>query len=247
MKTIFRTLAALTALLLFVALFPLRAQEVIEHPSATAETYTDVDGNLWRAYDTGDALVSMSVRYMHYNGQYYLVDLYILNTSDNSIPIEFRDISMYSTRGPVKVFSHNRYLRRMRNRNGWKAFGRGAAVFAAAITIDLLLEGSYQSSSNHSFGETFLTDLAEELVMDAASVGASLIAAHYEEQNRIVTEDNLGYFHDCVIRPNCAVQGHFFAGYREGAEAISVDMPIGGRLHRFMAPTRTLVEVKPQK
>jgi len=221
------------------------AQGVIEHPAAEAELYKDNDGNLWRAYDTGDgAVVSMSVRYMHYRGRYYLVDLYILNTSDRSVAIDFDDARMYSTSGRVKVFDHDGYVRRIRRRNNWRAFGSQMAMMAAAITVDLLIEGSYQSSSRHSLGRDLLTDLAEDLVMDAAYVGSALIWEHYGAQNGVVAQDNLGYFHNTTLRGNSAVQGHFFAKYAGQSPAVSLEIPIGGRVHRFTAPTLQLQEVR---
>lgn len=219
------------------------AQSVIQHPAAEAEIYKDEDGNLWRAWDTGDAVVSLSVRYMHYAGRYYLVDLYILNTSDRSLPVTFDGVKMYNTSSRVPVFDHDQYVRRVRRRNNWKAFGSQMAMVAAAITVDLLIEGSYQSSHNHSFGRDLLTDLAEDLVMDAAYVGSALVWDHYGTQNANVVQDNLGYFRNTSIPGNSAVQGHFFARYKGKSPAVSIEIPLGGELHRFTAPTLQLQSV----
>jgi len=238
----FRSLLVTLALLLTTLA---GAQGVIVHPAEEAEIYKDNDGNIWRAYDTGDgAVVSMSVRYMHYRGRYYLVDLYILNTSDRSMSVDFDNARMYTTSGNVRVFDHDRYVRRIQRRNNWKAFGSQVAMMAAAITVDLLIEGSYQGSSRHSLGRDLLTDIAEDLVMDAAYVGSALVWNHYGAQNAVVAQDNLGYFHNTSIRGNSAVQGHFFAKYKGQSPAISLEIPLGGQVHRFTAPTLKLQEVR---
>lgn len=243
MKTSFlKTLLIGAALLLSTFL---GAQAVIEHPAADADIYKDADGNIWRAYDTGDAVVSVSVRYMHYCGRYYLVDLYILNTSGSNIPVIFDNMKMYNTDGSVRIFDHDRYIRRVRRRNNWKAFGAQMAMVATAVTIDLIVEGSYQSSSHHSLGRDILTDITEDLIMDAAYVGSALVWDKYGQQNSNVVLDNLGYFHDTSIPGNSAVQGHFFAKYKGQSSAIRLEIPLGGEVHSFTVPTHQLTEVNP--
>lgn len=234
------TEAADTAVL---PLFPEGGPAVTVIPAAPQEAVRDFGGITWYTYDFDGIQVAAGLRFSHDYGRYYLADIHILNTTREALNFDFDAIRMSAGDGsPIRVFTHDEYLRRVRSRQNWAHFGTQIALLPLHIIAIALADNAFDD--DFSLGESLMEGLTYAFIDTATDIGSTLIAAHYGAEANRVYEENLGYMRDCLIRPDSSVSGHFFARFDPHAREILLDLPLNGKTYRMSFLTIGLPEVR---
>lgn len=209
------------------------------------ETTRDPSGVTWQSFELDDNLVSLSMRYMRNYGRYYLVDLYVLNAGEESVSIPFEGISLKCRSGALKVFDHDRYVRRLHRKQGWRNFGTQIAIFTTTWLIDVLVTEAMDldRDDRYSLGEAIGAELLSTAVQFAGAAGSAAVSERYIEAYRQAVTDNLGYFKTTNLLPGHAVQGHFFTKFRSTSE-ILLTLELGGVEYTLALNTIEIPEVE---
>lgn len=203
----------------------------------------DRRGNAWKTYNVDGLKVLMNVRYQQHFGRYYRIDLYIENDTDSPVLYDFNHTRISSLAGPVPLFSHDRYLGRIRSRKSWKTFGISTGALFASLFVAGILDSDSGRGRADSVGEEILQDLASITIQEAGYIASALITEKEAEDMARIVHRNVGYLGTYNIPAGTALEGHAYAKYRPGAECIDITLPIGGKDYIFQWDTRSLVSV----
>ncbi len=200
------------------------------------KTYTAEDGQVIRAYAINGLYVSVDVSYQHYYGKYYVLQLFVQNNSPEDAYFSFKDASIQSSAGQIKMFSSGDYLRRINRRQGWAKFGLHAATIATAITLEAIADEQFYRQGRHhrrTFSRDLVHDMSIFLIRQSAVVGNILISGMFNEARAKVANNNIGYLQNYVIKPNTSITGFAYAKYNSNAKHLLVNLPINGKVYQF--------------
>ena len=211
-------------------------------PGKPKEAIRDFGGITWYTYDFDGIEVAAGLRFSRDYGRYYVAALHILNTTDTPLNFDFDGIRMSDGEGhPISVFTHDELLLRMRNRQHWAHFGTQMALLPLYFIAMVLTDNAFDD--DFSFVENLAEGLTYAFIETATDIGSAMIAAHYGAESNRIYEENLGYLHDCIIHPDSAVSGHFFARFDPRAREVNIDLPLNGLMYRMSFLTIGLPEV----
>lgn len=117
----------------------------------------DRDGNVWKVFTADGLDVLMNVRYLKHYGQYYRLDLYIQNNTDRPVKYDFKNTSVASRMGPVKVFRQRGYLNRIGAQKTAKTIGIGIGTLFVTFVMAAIVRGD--PDDRDSLAEDLLRDL----------------------------------------------------------------------------------------
>ncbi len=202
----------------------------------------DSDGNIWRTYAVDGLNFSLRTTYKRYYGRYYLLEVHILNNTPHSVYLNFKKASIASPRGRIKLFSHEKFLRRMKSRHGWANFGLQFATIATAVVLDEVVNGAYYRGERGewSLGRDIAHDISSILIRQGAAVGSILISAHYSQKMQKVISLNMGYLRNYSIKPNNAIYGFAYAKFNSEAKTLLVNLPIDEKVYQFPVDVSTI-------
>lgn len=201
----------------------------------------DRDGNAWKVFAVDGMDVLMNVRYLQHYGKYYRIDLYIQNNTDVPVRFDFRNTTVASRLGPVKLFPQNRYLNRISGRKTAKTIGLGICTLCATLFLATIVRGD--PDDRDSFGEDLLRDIGSAAIEEAGYIATMMIADSEAEDMARIERNSIGYLSDYTIAPNNAIEGHAYAKYKPGADSIEITLPIGNRKYVFNWDTTSLVNI----
>ncbi len=193
----------------------------------------DADGREWRVFDVDDMTIALNVSTFRDHGRYFRIDAYILNLSDEHRLFNFSEASVDSDEGKIKLYSFEKYMRRVKNRNFWSGFGGTMAMFTGAVVLDAALGTALSSDNDWTLGDDLAYSLGSSLAYQAASVSSMILADKLDQEVVTIHNNNLGYFSDYNIAPNVAIEGHAFARYSPKHDRIVINLPIGNRVYSF--------------
>lgn len=201
----------------------------------------DRDGNAWKVFAVDGLDVLMNVRYLQHYGKYYRIDLYVQNNTDAPVRFDFRNTTVASRVGPVKLFSQNRYLNRISGRKTAKTIGLGICTLCATLFLAAIVRGDPYDSD--SFGEDLLRDIGSAAIEEAGYIATMMMADSEAEDMDRIKRNSIGYLCDYTIAPDNAIEGHAYAKYKPGADSIEITLPIGNRKYVFNWDTTSLVNI----
>ncbi len=201
----------------------------------------DRDGNAWKVFAVDGLDVLMNVRYLQHYGKYYRIDLYVQNNTDVPVRFDFRNTTVASRLGPVKLFPQNRYLNRISGRKTAKTIGLGICTLCATLFLATIVRGD--PDDRDSFGEDLLRDIGSAAIEEAGYIATMMIADSEAEDMARIERNSIGYLSDYTIAPNNAIEGHAYAKYKPGADSIEITLPIGNRKYVFNWDTTSLVNI----
>lgn len=201
----------------------------------------DRDGNAWKVFTVDGLDVLMNVRYLQHYGKYYRIDLYVQNNTDVPVRFDFRNTTVASRLGPVKLFPQNRYLNRISGRKTAKTIGLGICTLCATLFLATIVRGD--PDDRDSFGEDLLRDIGSAAIEEAGYIATMMIADSEAEDMARIERNSIGYLSDYTIAPNNAIEGHAYAKYKPGADSIEITLPIGNRKYVFNWDTTSLVNI----
>lgn len=201
----------------------------------------DRDGNAWKVFAVDGMDVLMNVRYLQHYGKYYRIDLYIQNNTDVPVRFDFRNTTVASRLGPVKLFPRNRYLNRISGRKTAKTIGLGICTLCATLFLATIVRGD--PDDRDSFGEDLLRDIGSAAIEEAGYIATMMIADSEAEDMARIERNSIGYLSDYTIAPNNAIEGHAYAKYKPGADSIEITLPIGDKKYVFNWDTTSLVNI----
>ncbi len=201
----------------------------------------DRDGNAWKVFAVDGLDVLMNVRYLQHYGKYYRIDLYVQNNTDAPVRFDFRNTTVASRLGPVKLFPQNRYLNRISGRKAAKTIGLGICTLCATLFLATIVRGD--PDDRDSFGEDLLRDIGGAAIEEAGYIATMMIADSEAEDMARIERNSIGYLSDYTIAPNKAIEGHAYAKYKPGADSIEITLPIGNRKYIFNWDTTSLVNI----
>ena len=201
----------------------------------------DRDGNAWKVFAVDGLDVLMNVRYLQHYGKYYRIDLYVQNNTDVPVRFDFRNTTVASRLGPVKLFPQNRYLNRISGRKTAKTIGLGICTLCATLFLATIVRGD--PDDRDSFGEDLLRDIGSAAIEEAGYIATMTIADSEAENMARIERNSIGYLSDYTIAPNNAIEGHAYAKYKPGADSIEITLPIGNRKYVFNWDTTSLVNI----
>ncbi len=149
-----------------------------------AKMEMDRDGNVWKVFATDGLDVLINVRYLKHYGQYYRLDLYIQNNSDEPVKFDFKNTSAASRMGPVKVFQHRRYLNRIGAMKTAKTIGIGIGTLFVTLITAAIVRGD--PDDRDSLAEDLLRDLGGAAIEEAGFIAAMAIADSESEASAIL-------------------------------------------------------------
>ncbi len=200
------------------------------------KAYETQDGQVIRAYAVNGLYVSLDVSYQHYYGKYYILQLFVQNNSPEDAYFSFKDASIQSSAGKIKMFSSGDYLRRINRRQGWAKFGLHAATIATAITLEAITDEQFYRQDRHhrrTFGRDLAHDMSTFLIRQSAVVGNILISGMFNDARAKVANNNIGYLQNYLIKPNTSITGFAYAKYNSNAKHLLVNLPINGKVYQF--------------
>ena len=201
----------------------------------------DNSGDTWKYYTLNGLYVSINVKYRHYYGRYYVVNVYIQNNSPENAYFNFDNASITAGGGRVRLFSHDEYVRRVNNRQAWTAFGLSMAAVVTAATLDAAINSSYYDDwGYHSPSSNFAHDFSSFVIEESAVVGTVLINGYMTNEMIKVQQNNIGYLKNYMVVPKNAVSGYALAKYDPSVNQISVNLPINGVVYSFKWNTTNL-------
>lgn len=201
----------------------------------------DRDGNAWKVFAVDGMDVLMNVRYLQHYGKYYRIDLYVQNNTDVPVRFDFRNTTVASRLGPVKLFPQNRYLNRISGRKTAKTIGLGICTLCATLFLATIVRGD--PDDRDSFGEDLLRDIGSAAIEEAGYIATMMIADSEAEDMARIERNSIGYLSDYTIAPNNAIEGHAYAKYKPGADSIEITLPIGDKKYVFNWDTTSLVNI----
>jgi len=201
----------------------------------------DRDGNAWKVFAVDGLEVLMNVRYLQHYGKYYRIDLYVQNNTDAPVKFDFRNTTVASRLGPVKLFTQNRYLNRIGGRKAAKTIGLGICTLCATLFLAAIVRGDPDDID--SYGEDLLRDIGSAAIEEAGYIATMMIADSEAEDMAKIKRNCIGYLSDYTIAPNNAIEGHAYAKYKPGADSIEITLPIGDRKYAFNWDTTSLVDL----
>ena len=201
----------------------------------------DKSGDDWKYYTLNGLYVSINVKYRHYYGRYYVVNVYIQNNSPENAYFNFDNASITAGGGRVRLFSHDEYVRRVNNRQAWTAFGLSMATVVTAATLDAAINSSYYDDwGYHSPGSNFAHDFSSFIIEESAVAGTVMINGYMTNEMIKVQQNNIGYLKNYMVAPKNAVSGYALAKYDPSVNQISVNLPINGVVYSFRWNTGNL-------
>lgn len=203
----------------------------------------DRNGNAWKAWHVDGLKVLLNVRYLQHYGKYYRMDLYIENDSERPVLFDFNNTRLSTLGGPVKVFSHDRYLGRISSRKTWKTIGISVGTMFVALFIAQVLHADDNRGDRDSFGEEILEDIASAAIEEAGYIAAAMVSEREAEDMDRIVRNNIGYLRSCSIPPGVALEGHAYAKYKPGASVLDITLPIGGKDYVFQWDTTDLADL----
>lgn len=210
-------------------------------PVRGAVTRMDRDGNAWKVFSVNGLDVLMNVRYLKHYGEYYRIDLYLQNNTDEPVRFDFRNTTVASRLGPVKLFSKNKYLNRIDARRTAKTIGLGIVTICTTLILATIVRGD--PNDNDSFGEYLLKDIGATAIEEAGYITTMMMADKEAEDMARIERNCIGYLTDYTIAPDNAIEGHAYAKLKKGADSIEITLPIGNRKYVFNWDTTSLVEI----
>ncbi len=201
----------------------------------------DRDGNAWKVFAVDGLDVLMNVRYLQHYGKYYRIDLYVQNNTDAPVRFDFRNTTVASRLGPVKLFTQNRYLNRIDGLKTAKTIGLGICTLCATLFLATIVRGD--PDDRDSFGEDLLRDIGSAAIEEAGYIATMMIADSEAEDMARIKRNSIGYLSDYTIAPDNAIEGHAYAKYKPGADSIEITLPIGNRKYVFNWDTTSLVNI----
>lgn len=210
---------------------------------AGAQLVLDRNGHFWKTFGMDGLKILMNVRYQKHFGQYYRIDLYIENDTDAPVLFDFRHSKVATPAGAVPLYSHDRYLDRIRSRKGWKTFGISMGALFTSFFVSGILNSDSAWGRADSIGEEILEDLASIAIQEAGYIASAMVSAKEAEDMERIVRTNVGYLDSYNILPGTALEGHAYAKYQPGAQCIDIMLPVGGKDYIFQWDTRELVNV----
>lgn len=201
----------------------------------------DRDGNTWKVFAIDGLDVLMNVRYLRHYGQYYRIDLYVQNNTDSPVKFDFRNTTVASRLGPVKLFSKNKYLNRIEARKTAKTIGIGICTLCATLVVATIVRGD--PDDNDSFGEYLVKDIGATAIEEAGYIATMMLADKEADDMVRIQRNCIGYLTDYTIAPDHAIEGHAYAKLKNGADSIEITLPIGNRKYVFNWDTTSLVDI----
>lgn len=201
----------------------------------------DRDGNAWKVFAMDGLEVLMNVRYLQHYGKYYRIDLYVQNNTDVPVKFDFRNTTVASRLGPVKLFTQSRYLNRIGGRKAAKTIGLGICTLCATLFLAAIVRGDPDDVD--SYGEDLLRDIGSAAIEEAGYIATMMIADSEAEDMARIERNSIGYLTDYTIAPFNAIEGHAYAKYKPGADSIEITLPIGDRKYVFNWDTTSLADL----
>ena len=201
----------------------------------------DRDGNVWKVFTADGLDVLMNVRYLKHYGQYYRLDLYIQNNTDRPVKYDFKNTSVASRMGPVKVFRQRGYLNRIGAQKTAKTIGIGIGTLFVTFVMAAIVRGD--PDDRDSLAEDLLRDLGGTAIEEAGFIATMAMADSESEDMARIERSCIGYLGDYTIRPRHAIEGHAYAKYKKGADSIEITLPIGDKKYVFNWDTTSLVNI----
>lgn len=205
----------------------------------------DRDGNTWKVFAIDGLDVLMNVRYLRHYGQYYRIDLYVQNNTDSPVRFDFRNTTVASRLGPVKLFSKNKYLNRIEARKTAKTIGIGICTLCATLVAATIVRGD--PDDNDSFGEYLVKDIGATAIEEAGYIATMMLADKEADDMVRIQRNCIGYLTDYTIAPDHAIEGHAYAKLKKGADSIEITLPIGNRKYVFNWDTTSLVDISEER
>lgn len=134
----------------------------------------DRDGNVWKVFTADGLDVLMNVRYLKHYGQYYRLDLYIQNNTDRPVKYDFKNTSVASRMGPVKVFRQRGYLNRIGAQKTAKTIGIGIGTLFVTFVMAAIVRGD--PDDRDSLAEDLLRDLGGTAIEEAGFIATMAMA-----------------------------------------------------------------------
>ena len=106
-------------------------------------------------------------RYLKHYGQYYRLDLYIQNNTDRPVKYDFKNTSVASRMGPVKVFRQRGYLNRIGAQKTAKTIGIGIGTLFVTFVMAAIVRGD--PDDRDSLAEDLLRDLGGTAIEEVGS------------------------------------------------------------------------------
>lgn len=201
----------------------------------------DRDGNVWKVFTADGLDVLMNVRYLKHYGQYYRLDIYIQNNTDRPVKYDFKNTSVASRMGPVKVFRQRGYLNRIGAQKTAKTIGIGIGTLFVTFVMAAIVRGD--PDDRDSLAEDLLRDLGGTAIEEAGFIATMAMADSESEDMARIERSCIGYLGDYTIRPGHAIEGHAYAKYKKGADSIEITLPIGDKKYVFNWDTTSLVNI----
>jgi len=200
----------------------------------------DLEKHDWKTFSYNGLDVVLDLRRMQHYGDFYRLDVYILNTSGQPYNLDLSQASIKSSNGTCQLLSDKEFSKMMRRRHFWKSAGISSVIFAAAIATDVALNNS-QYSHHRTFGGDVAYALGHDMIFTAASMGSAAVASNASIDMSKISQSNIGYLHSCTIPNNSSIQGHAYAKCRNGNDII-INLPINGQIYAFRWDTNLLKE-----
>lgn len=214
-------------------------------PARGPKLQMDRDGNTWKVFAIDGLDVLMNVRYLRHYGQYYRIDLYVQNNTDSTVRFDFRNTTVASRLGPVKLFSKNKYLNRIEARKTAKTIGLGICTLCATLVVATIVRGDPED--NDSFGEYLMKDIGATAIEEAGYIATMMLADKEADDMVRIQRNCIGYLTDYTISPDHAIEGHAYAKLKKGADSIEITLPIGNRKYVFNWDTTSLVDISEER
>ena len=196
----------------------------------------DESGNLWKTYSVDDLIFGINIRLYQNHGKYYRVDYYIVNNSAEGKYFNFDAQSFRTLEGKeLRLFDHDRFIRRSRRRHTWSAIGKEAALLTATVVVDEAVNGDYYSGRGrhrYNLGNDILHDVSSTIIRSAGYAGAAAVGAGTIADMAKVRCDNIGYLSSYNLAPNTAIQGHEYVKYSP-TDKLILYIPLGERTYSF--------------
>lgn len=197
-------------------------------------------GDKWMSITDDGVTIAVRASTLREYGKYCKIELYILNESSGMVNFHFTEAGVSSPESrAVRPFTENQFLRRTRNRQGWATFGQEFALAIGTMVLDAVFNGTYDNDPDRwTFGRDVAHAVGSEILYDASSVGAVLIAENAGRKFDRIIEENLGYLRDYSLEPGRSMAGHMMAKDVPAAKHLVVDVPLDTRVYRFILQLR---------
>lgn len=196
-------------------------------PAATAHQ----DG--WKSYEVDDMVILMNLRTLRQQGSFWLMNVYIENTSDRPKNVKITDASIGNAGKRNAFLTYEDLMRRTRRRENWKSFGVSFATMAAATAVDVALDGEIRKHGS-GYGNAVARRVSSLAVYGLAHMGAGAISERFRVHYDKIAKENIGYLHDYAIPAKSAVEGHAVAKtFRTPDGRLVVYLPVDGKVYAF--------------